>query len=123
MNPVPHLQRLLMLVLGMMLPKEELERGEREGHLGDATRVAIRRFLLEHRLEVPERVEERSAQWYQWLIERLEAAKKPEFIVFGQIQDSAQQPLARVRVRALDRDLPSLERRNGSAPNSLGEAV
>jgi hypothetical protein len=61
MNPASHLRRSLTLVLGMMLPKEELGRDMRVGRFGDATCFAIRRFLAENRLEIPERLEEASA--------------------------------------------------------------
>ena len=121
MNVVPYLQRLLTLVLSIVLPGEELAQGEREGRIGDATRAAIRRFLVEQALTVPDGLEEQSPAWFEWLIRKLEATERSEFVVVGQIRDTAQHPLSNVKVQAFDRELPSRERRTGSAPQKLGE--
>src|SRR5688500_10579125 len=110
MNVVPHLQRLLMKVLGIVLPDAELVQGEREGLVGEATRVAIQRFLAERRLTIPEGMEQQSLQWFEWLIQQLEAGRT-EFVIFGQIRDTTERPLSGARLQAFDRDLPSVERR------------
>ena len=123
MNVMPHMQRLLMLVLGILLPEEELALGEREGRIGEATRDAIRRFLVEHAKTVPEGLEEQSPEWSKWLIHELEAARKPQYIVFGKILAGGELPLSNVRVEAFDRDLPSRERRFGAEPTKLGKAT
>lgn len=122
MNPIPYLQHLLMLALNIVLPRMELEQGE-EGRIAETTHVAIRRFLVENRLTIPEGLQEQSPEWLQWIIHRLEAATKQRFIVYGVLQDKAGQPLPGVTVRAFDRDLPSLERRMGSTPQMLGEST
>jgi hypothetical protein len=122
MNPIPYLQHLLMLALNIVLPRMELEQGE-EGRIAETTHVAIRRFLVENRLTIPEGLQEQSPEWLQWIIHRLEAATRQRFIVYGVLQDKAGQPLPGVTVRAFDRDLPSLERRMGSTPQMLGEST
>ncbi len=123
MNIVPQLQFLLMLVLGIVLPEAELALGKSEGRIGEPTRAAVQKFLVEQSLTIPSGLQEESSEWFIWLIRKLEAVGKPEFTLYGQIQDTAQQPLSGVKLQAFDRDLPSLERRLGSAPQMLGESL
>lgn len=123
MNPIPYLQQLLMLALNIVLPRMELDQGERDGRIGEQTGAAIRRFLTENNLTVPTELRDESPEWIQWVIHRLEAATKGRFMIYGQAQDTASRPSPGLTVRALDRDLPSLERRSGAAPQPLGEAL
>ena len=46
-----------------------------------------------------------------------------QYTITGTITPANGADRASVRVQAFDRDLPSLERRTGSAPQILGEAI
>lgn len=122
MSPTPYLHQLLMLALNIVPPRLKLQQGEHEGQIGEQTGAAIRRFLTENNLTVPTNLAEQSPEWIQWVIQRLESATKGRFLIYGEVRDNQEKPLAEVSVRALDRDLPSLERRGGSSPQVLGEA-
>lgn len=120
MNPIPLLQRYLAQFLAIVLPPEELRLGA-AGTLGPATLDATEAFLARAGLAVPLRLRPRSSEWVDWLVGELEAALGARRSISGKVVGRDGEGIAGLRIAALERDLPSIERRR--APPELGRDI
>jgi len=120
MNPIPLLQRYLAQFLALAFPPEDVRLGA-AGTLGPATLDAVEAFLDRAGLVAPPQLRPRSSAWIDWLIGELEAALGARRAISGRVVGLRGNGIAGLRVAALERDLPSIERRR--PPSELGHDI
>jgi hypothetical protein len=120
MNPIPLLQRYLAQFLSLALSPEDVRLGA-AGTLGPATLDAVEAFLDRAGLIAPPQLRPRSGEWVDWLIGELEAALGARRTISGRVVGLRGNGIAGLRVAALERDLPSIERRR--PPSELGHDI
>jgi hypothetical protein len=99
-----------MLILGIKLPRDELEAAAKNGRLGNATHIAIRKFLKDYDVIQPDTLREDTTGWLQWLMERLEKSAREKCVVRGVIRNSAGEVFPWASVKVFRQSLPSLNR-------------